>query len=238
MKKGIHVHSFTGVRDELSVPPGVVLVESGLSGFEHEFSEALAYPFNAVGEHVGPEDHTVIIDLPYEEMVVGKGKGYVLDLMDYLSEEYAFERTRLYDIKFPDWGCPVLGRRLLLVASNRLVSLISPMCNSSLTAILPDVAFHAPAAQKRGIMHPGFYSMFGYTNSAGSVLPPVSSWVDKYPLCEKRSGDTLRVSRLSREDIYTLWGYLPPHDSPAILMRLSPIMVLRRVSREIKLPQK
>ena len=240
MKSGVHLHSFKGARLGLNMlnSPGVVLLESGLSGFEHEFSDALSYPFTALSEADIEGVHTVIVDLPYEEMVNGKGKGYVLDLIDYIKADFSLDCHHLFDIKYPEWGCPVTGRRLLLVVSSTVVSLTSPRCDTTLTSILPAVAFHAPASQKRGIMHPGFYSMFGYTNSAGSVLPPVESWLDKYPLCEKRDGDTLRVARLNRQDIGDLWGYIPPHDSPAILLRVSPTIVLQRILDEIKLRKK
>lgn len=226
MTDTVQYHPFQGTRISLMTPAGVQLIESGLAGFSNEQSEDLAFPFESLAD-IPSVYHTVVVDLPYDEMVRGTGKGYVLDMIDFMREELNLPISRMFKIDLPFWGAPIQDQRLFLVGTQKEVSVTVPEKGITLGEVLPDVAFHAPSVQRRNMLYPGFYSMFGYVNSATATLPPASEWKDKYPMCEKRVGETLKVSRLSKHDVEALWGYVPLSDKPAELSRVTPAKVLQ-----------
>lgn len=222
-----HAHPHKGTRFTAE-RPGFAIIESGLASFDNEKSEDLAFPFEALDvPFAEPDLHTVVIDLPYKDMVKGNGKGYVLELIDYATEGMGNITTKMLQIDLPFWGSPIQDQRIFLLLSSKSYEKMSPLRGTGLGEVLPEVAFHAPSAQRRNLLYPGFHSMFGYVNSATETLPPPSEWKGKYPMCEKRTGDTLKVSRLSKHDIEALWGYVPLSDNPGELTRVTPLIVLQ-----------
>lgn len=223
-----HIHpTFPGELASIEVPPDMALVETGLAGFSGASEGQLAFPFEALKMMEVPP--LVVVDLPYQDMVRGPGKGYVLDLQNDFSEAYGLTEQRLYHVTYPQWGVPVTGSRLYLVASAEPVVIeTTEAFQRTVQQVLPEVIYHAVNSQRRAILHPGFATSLGYANSATlEPFPPVADWKGKYPMCEKRDGDSLKVVRLSREDIQTLWGYLPLSYDPVELDRLSPRLVLQ-----------
>lgn len=230
----LHAHPHKGTRFAVE-RPGFAVIESGLAGFDKEKSEGLSFPFEALeGPNSTPGIHTVVIDLPFQEMAKGNGKGYVLELIDYASEVMGVVSSKMLKIDFPFWGSPIQGQRLFLLFSSEGYVPEVPTTGVGLGEVLPDVAFHAPSAQRRNLLYPGFHSMFGYVNSAKATLPPPDEWKGKYPMCEKRVGDTLKVSRLSKHDIEALWGYVPLSDNPDELTRVTPLKVLQTFLNSLK----
>lgn len=230
-----HIHPFKGVRSQVNVPEGFFLVESGLSGFLTESSEALGFPFEAI--HEAPPTATLVVDLPYRDLMAGMGKGYLLDFIDVVEAKYT-HKVSLHKVLFPRWGSPIEGLRVLLVSSPTPLAITGSAKLTFLSDALPDVMFHSNTQASRGLFNAGLHSMYGYLPSGSNTLAAPCNWGDKYPLCEKRSGDSLTVGRLSKEDVALLWGYQLAAGEPlSTLDRLSPLPVLDSLLGALKASQ-
>lgn len=225
---GFHYFRHDGQRDPLVIPDGVALIESGLGDdFTKETSITLGFPFDMLVD-LPSVVHTVVIDLPLDTLINGLGKGYLLDLMNFCPECLDCQTPFLVNIQFPWWGTPVTGSRLFLVASKfEWGPLLVSGTPKVMRDILPHVRQMAPNAKPRGNLHPGLYSLWGYLNASDSPAPALSDWGEKYLMCEKGEGKTLRVSRLTSEEVGLLWGYTPKTSSPSELSRVTPTAVLK-----------
>lgn len=211
----------------LCIPDGLVLVESGLSGFAEESGEALSFPFSTL-ESVPSEARTVVFDLPYQELVSGVGRGYLLELQENVSEVLDMPYFSALRISYPSWGVPVMEVRLFFVASITQIPKVTPQPPTHLREVLPLIMFHAMSPRKRPLMNAGMHTLYGYVPSDKHALPPISNWGGKYPVTEVRDRDSLRVSRMTHEDIQVLWGcsFSPSID---LLRRLTPTLVINSV---------
>lgn len=220
----IHLHNHPGTRGALTSTTNLAIVESGLWCFSKEPSDRLEFPFSFINSEAEKAD-TVIVDMPYLDMVSGVGKGYLLDVKEAL-KSLGLPYFSILEIVVDTWGAPVDDKRAFLVASNRNVPLSSPMKEVHLRDILPHIAYHAINPNKRGLLNPGMHPLFNYSNSWAGVLAPVREW-SGYPVCEKKVGETLAVSRLTKKELEKVWGYLPATESPEELSRVTPLVVLQ-----------
>lgn len=215
-----------GVRTPVPAPPGVSLIESGLSGFSEESSEALSFPFSVLGDCTTP---SLVLDLPHREMVSGTGKGYVVELIQGM-KDVGYQHVTPMLVNVEEFGSPVRMQRLFLLGSR-----VGPpnvpegsFC-CPLSHALPDVVFHALRETPRQFLQPGFHHLNGFVSSSENPLSSPDSWGDKLPLIERRVGDTLVTSRLGWLDIQVLWGFVPANHKVRSLSKVTPSSALSKI---------
>lgn len=228
----LHYFNFPGSRPKFSIPVGMAVIESGLADFDNSSNEALAFPFESAQrlKEAGPS--RLLIDLPYEAMVLGTGKGYLIELEDFIKSVLGFQYSKLLRIDYPFWGIPVDAYRLLLVAGSSPVKVPKPNAlGVTVQGLIPSLGYFTKRPEKRSLLVPGAHSMDGYANAAEELLPDPTLWGQKYPLCEFVNGsDSLVIGRLGRSEIITLWGYHPKTLLSAELVPIMPLKVYENVA--------
>ena len=205
-------------------PVDFILAEPPIKNFEESGGDELSWLFNVVD--VYREIGMLILALPLE-FIDGMAKGYVIELKEFL-EDRGYPSIQMVRVNHPYFGSAVEGASIFLICGKEPIPLpvsVNTVVTKAAT-ILPEIITHAHVNPKDITFFGGAGTMNGFGRSNAYPFPELSKWNDEYLMVERRFEDTLKISRLTTEEVATLYGITPIADIPvSAIERIIPTMV-------------
>jgi hypothetical protein len=215
-KKAMFLHTYPKEREPITAVKCVytgdgggnkkadmVIAETPLFDFENSSSKDLGWPFDVIESY----NHIpqIVLALP-NNFANGKGKGYILDLMDYAKERgyHVFNAK----VRYHQFGAPIQGTSMFMVLS---VEPMSPAKSITTTEIsagkwFPEIITHAANNPGNIAFVSGAGTMNGFLKSNIASFPEIAMWGGNLLMCERKAGSSLSLSRLSLEEVSKIFG--------------------------------
>jgi hypothetical protein len=205
-------------------PVDFIIAEPPISSFEDSGGEELSWLFN-IAESYDTVDR-IIMSLPIE-FVEGMAKGYVIELSEYL-EDKGFFSTQMLKVNHTYFGSAIEGESVFIICGKEPtpipVSINTVVTKAS--SVLSDIITHAPYNPDNIAFSGGAGTMHGFVRSNANSFPPIESWGSEYLMVERRYEDTLRIGRLTVDEIATLFGVgIEPHIPMEKVSKIVPTIV-------------
>jgi hypothetical protein len=237
MNNAIFFHEYPGKRDPLASinctyigPLGtglqskIIIGETPLNTFSTDSGHDRAWAPALLESYSDAE--IIILTIPKASYLFGDGLGYTLELTDYF-KEFGFHVNR-YAFEFPHLGAPIQGSTGFILATKEVHTPIKALMRTevSVSTILPDIITHAPKFIQKVAFVSGTGALNGFLKSHTHPLPVLLEWQGVPLLCERRTGNTLILDRISCAEVATLYGVeVKSLDSLEPLLKVVPNLV-------------
>jgi hypothetical protein len=187
------------------VTSDVIIAECPLHDFKADNDDSLGWPFNLIGNYAG-KVQVFLIGLPYS-FVTGPGKGYVLDLLEYLKDQ-GYEENQILRVRFNQFGACVDGTAAFIVASRSTLNINKnpTVVEKVVQSQFPDIITHAHGKMGNVAFVGGAGLLNGFMKSNANPFPPLDKWGDNFLLCERKKGETILPSRLTPAEVGKIYG--------------------------------
>lgn len=202
----------------------LAILEPPLFDFREDNSEQLSWVFEAISAF-NEECQQYLIPLPYN-YITGSGKGYVLDLQDHFTA--MGYKSLIYRVRHHELGSPIKGLSAFLYATKNKD--YSPPKSINLTEMtasraFPDIITFAPKYVEKVLFVAGSGSLHGFLKATDMALPQLKEWGGLSLMCERKEGNTLRLSRLRVDELNSVFGTSANETNINALQRIIPNVV-------------
>jgi len=160
--------------------------------------------FNVAESYDSVEKFIMVLPV---EFIDGMAKGYLIELTEYLEDKGYFS-IQLLRVNHPYFGSAISGESVFIICGKEPTP-IPTSINTVVTKasmVLDDIITHAPYNPDNIAFSGGAGTMHGFVRSNANPFPSIDNWGGEYLMVERRHEDTMRIGRLTSDDIAKLFG--------------------------------